>query len=227
MRKPRVEVGKLRRAQIVEAAVAVIAEKGLQELSLSAIEERTDMSRGQLTYYFRTKEDILLAVFDRLLEMLRQRVQTDADHPQARCDVAGWERLEAFLHWFVLTPPHDPAFHALQHTFLSQIGHREDFRQRLANLYEEWRGHIAADVAAETGRTATVSARTVASFVQAVLHGLSMQRAADADAFDRVEMLRLMLDLLRAYLRPTPPAARNGQSKRPARGRRAAQERKA
>ena len=71
MNKPRSEVGKLRRGQIVEAAVAVIAEQGLQHLSLSEIETRAGMSRGQLMYYFPTKEDILLAAFDRLIRMLR------------------------------------------------------------------------------------------------------------------------------------------------------------
>jgi AcrR family transcriptional regulator len=223
MRKPRVEIGKLRRSQIVEAAVSVIAEKGLQELSLSAIEAKTGMSRGQLTYYFRTKEEILLAVFDRLLEMLRRRVQTDPEHPAVQCDLAGWERMAAFLHWFILTPPHDPSFHALQHTFLSQIGHRDDFRQRLASLYEEWRGHMTADVTAETGRPAGVSARTVASFVQAVFHGLSMQRAADPDAYDRREMLTLLLELLGGYLRPAGATGNNGRSRRSSRsGRRKA-----
>ena len=61
MKSPRVDVGKIRRQQVIEAAVAVIAEKGLPRLSLSAIEKRAGMSRGQLTYYFRAKEDILMA----------------------------------------------------------------------------------------------------------------------------------------------------------------------
>src|SRR5438552_9630277 len=134
MRKARADIARTRRASIVEAAVSVIAEKGLQGLSLSQIEKKAKMSRGQLTYYFKAKEDILLAVFDRMLEMMRQRARADATHPAAAlCDVPGWERLRGFLTWFVLTPPNDPAFHALQHTFLSQIGHREDFRRRLAS----------------------------------------------------------------------------------------------
>ncbi len=67
MKSPRVDVGRIRREQIVEAAVAIIAEQGIQNLSLSEIEKRAGMSRGQLTYYFPSKEDILLAVFDRPL----------------------------------------------------------------------------------------------------------------------------------------------------------------
>ena len=45
-----------------------------------------------------------------------------------------------------------PEFYPLQYTFLSQIGHREDFRARLAKLYEEWRRHMAEDFAAELAK---------------------------------------------------------------------------
>src|SRR4051794_40879792 len=112
MTKPRrTDVGQLRREQIVQAAVAIIAEQGLQNLSLSAIEERAEMSRGQLTYYFPTKEAILLAVFDHLLVLLQQWVQAgqegDGSHPAA----SGWERLRHLLTVLVLHPPELPEFH--------------------------------------------------------------------------------------------------------------------
>src|SRR6516164_6757722 len=179
MKNGRVDVGSIRREQIVEAAVAVIAEQGLQNLSLSEIEKRAGMSRGQLTYYFPAKEDILLAVFDRLLVMMHQRVQAAHGDPCAHGGTA-WERLEQFLRWVLLQPPSVPEFHALQYTFLSQIGHREDFRRRLAQLYEEWRAHMAGDFAkdlapggeqqgGEARGRQPPSARTVASFVQALL----------------------------------------------------------
>src|SRR6516165_3325793 len=98
MKQPRVDVGSIRREQIVEAAVAVITEKGIQNLSLSEIEGRAGMSRGQLTYYFRTKEDILLAVFDRLIRQMKERVQAD-EGPEKKCPMAelsGWDRWRYF-----------------------------------------------------------------------------------------------------------------------------------
>src|SRR2546425_12097990 len=61
----RIDIAGIRRQQIVEAAVAVIAEQGIQNLSLSEIEKKIGMSRGQLTDYYKAKEEILLAVFDR------------------------------------------------------------------------------------------------------------------------------------------------------------------
>jgi AcrR family transcriptional regulator len=213
MNKPHADRAQTRREQIVEAAVAIIAEQGLDKLSLSRIEERAGMSRGQLTYYFPTREDILLAVFDRFLLLIKQRVESG----EGPCAVGGtgWERIRQFLNMLVLRPPAIPEFHAIQYTFLAQMGHRDDLRDRLAALYEEWRQHLAADLEPELARRNgrhTTSARTLASFIQAVLHGLAMQRAADPDAYDRQEMLELFLHLLGNYLQ-APDGS--GKRKRP------------
>jgi AcrR family transcriptional regulator len=216
MKAARIDVGSIRREQIVDAAIAVIAEQGIQHLSLSEIEKKTGLVRGQLTYYYKTKEDILLAVFDRLIELMHQRATAADCHAHAfRTMPAGWERACQLLSFILLRPPMRPEFYPLQYTFLSQIGHREDFRARLAKLYEEWRRHMAEDFAAElankTGKR--VSPRLVASLVQAILHGLAIQRAADLEAFDQKEMLALVIELVGGYLRPPAPE----RKRRPAR----------
>src|SRR5438270_9610254 len=99
MKTPRIDVGSIRREQIVQAAVSIIAEQGLQNLSLSEIEKKAGMSRGQLTYYFPAKEDILLAVFDRLIEMMHER--TGGRLPAE----PGWERMESLLRKVLVEPP--------------------------------------------------------------------------------------------------------------------------
>jgi hypothetical protein len=50
-----------------------------------------------------------------------------------------------------------------------------------------------------------VSGQTVSSFVQALMHGLGVQLAADPNAFDRTEMLTLCVGVL-APLFTHPPA---------------------
>ena len=104
-----------------------------------------------------------------------------------------------------MRPRPSPEFHALQYTFLAQMGHREDFRKRLASLYEEWRGNMAQGIGRELAAAPapnTADPRLLASLVQALLHGLSMQLAADPQAFDREAMLRLCHEVLGGYLRP-------------------------
>jgi len=204
------EVARARREQIIVAAIEIITSHGLHNLSLSKIETRAGVARGQLTYYFPTKEDILLAVFDRLLLLLFEQF-SDGQNPAERHGVPNvWECVQKMLASVLnAAPKFGPEFHALQYTFLAQIAHRADFREKLAGLYGEWRQGMAAhwQVTAKpaAGVAKNVSGRTVASFVQALMHGLTVQLAADPDAFDRGEMLDLCVGVL-APLFTTPPA---------------------
>jgi AcrR family transcriptional regulator len=204
---PRVDIAGIRREQIVEAAASIIATQGIQNLSLSEIEAHTGMSRGQLTYYFKTKEDILLAVFDRMVRRMREGYQSADDpcrHLPANPDV--WLLIQGILamsmgRWV------QSDFAQLQYTFLAQTGHREDFRERLASLYEEWRSHMAQDVARLSPPPAA-DPRAVASLVQAIIHGLVMQLQADPQAFDRTAMYELCLDVLGRLLNRRPAGGR-------------------
>jgi AcrR family transcriptional regulator len=193
-------IAPLRREQIVDAAVAIIAENGIQSLSLSVLEKRVGMSRGQLTYYFNTKEDIFLAIFDRLLEMLcRQH-----DRPAAERNSMDWlDILRYFFNLILQETPAHPEFHALHYTFLSQISHRADFRQKLAELYEKWRGQGIEDLQRQFARRPAVrkvSARALSTVMQALFLGLAVQRAADPKAIDPQEIVHLCLDMLGTYL---------------------------
>src|SRR5438876_218754 len=175
MKQARIDIGSIRREQIVEAAVAIITEQGLQNLSLSEIETKAGMSRGQLTYYFPTKEDILLAVFDRLLLLTYQRIGNPPGEPCSQA--GGWDWVCHLLERLLTQAPPNTQFGCLQYTFLSQIGHREDFRQRLATLYEQWRSHMAEGLAGDLAQrrpARPVSPRALATLVQAFLHALAM-----------------------------------------------------
>jgi AcrR family transcriptional regulator len=226
-RAGRIDIASIRREQIVEASIGIIVQQGLHQLSLSKIEKAAGMKRGQLTYYFPTKEDILLAVFDRLVQMLHQRMEGSA----GPCDDNGgfssaWDLSLKLLHMALRPPAKDDfgqQFHALQHTFLAETSHREDFRQRLASLYEKWRDgaatlweHSAHDA---SPLAKSVSPRTLGSFLQSIIHGLFVQLSADPEAFDRTEMLKLCIGVLAPLFggdvsSPTQPR-RAGQSRRP------------
>jgi len=207
---PDTEVARTRREQIVEASVEIITSQGLHNLSLSKIETRAGMKRGQLTYYFPTKEDILLAVFDRLLLLLYEQFRDGQNPNESRGVPNVWDCVQKMLQSVLHSrPKYGKEFHALQFTFLAQIAHREDFRAKLATLYAEWRQGMATHWQVSAKPQAllakNVSGQTVSSFVQALMHGLGVQLAADPNAFDRTEMLSLCVGVL-APLFTHPPA---------------------
>jgi AcrR family transcriptional regulator len=195
----RIDIGAIRREQIVDAAVAVIAEQGLQNLSLSEIEKKVGMSRGQLTYYYRAKEDILLAVFDRLVLLMHQQQPTPPADERRLFDMLG-----QVLGRLLNDPLANPEFHALHCTFLAQISHRADYRRKLAELYESWRQMIADDVVNEQRRHPDgkkINPRALATVIEAMIHGLITQAAADPEAFDAAEVIDLCIDMIGSYLR--------------------------
>lgn len=196
------DVARQRREQVIEAAADIIATRGLHRLSLSEIEKQTGMARGHLTYYFRHKEDILLAVFDRMLHrMIDQAVRAGGPLPGTG---RAWDCLRFMLDRNMR--PHTPeqmAFGSLLHTFFAQIGHRPDYRAKLAERNAEWRDHLATDFAASVSDL-PVPAPVLASIVMALTQGLAMQLAADPAAFDREQMVETLVQMLAPLFRAEP-----------------------
>lgn len=179
-----------RREQILDAADSIIATEGIHRLSLGNIEEKTGMSRGQLTYYFPKKEAILLAVFDRMLKrMIAQILQADGVKPNTG---RAWDCVRHMLAHRLETLANDGRndFTSVVYTFLAQMNHRDDYRDKLSGTFDEWRNKLAEDWVQSTSEPRPpVKPRIAASLIQALVHGLTMQLAVDPNAFDRQEML--------------------------------------
>jgi AcrR family transcriptional regulator len=191
------EVAMTRREQILDAAESIIAGHGIQELSLKRIEDLAGMSRGQLTYYFPTKESILLAVYDRMLRrMIRQWLADDGPKPMTG---RAWDCLQHGLgkhlgpEW--PTPAGRDLF-SLLFTFLAQMGHRDDYRKRLSQWYGEWRSFLAADIEGSVPEPRAASPRVAAALLQALFIGLDVLTMMDPESFDRQEMFAACVRLL-------------------------------
>ncbi len=61
------------RESIIDAAEAVVLEKGARHMTLDAVAARAGVSKGGLLYHFSTKEDLLKGMLERLIKMLERR----------------------------------------------------------------------------------------------------------------------------------------------------------
>jgi AcrR family transcriptional regulator len=206
------EVAMTRREQILDAAEAIIAGHGIQELSLKRIEDLAGMSRGQLTYYFPKKEAILLAVYDRMLRrMIRERMWSDGPKPMTG---RAWDCLQHGLKKHLAPDwptPEGKELFGLLFTFLAQIGHSEDYRKRLSQWYSDWRTFLATDIEGSVPEPRIAPPRVMAALLQSIFLGLDIQLMMNPDAFDRQEMLAACVRLLapmfnQAADSPTPGA---------------------
>ncbi len=196
------EVAQQRRDQVIDAAIEIIATQGIHRLSLANIEERVQMARGHLTYYFPTKEAILLAVFDRMLErMIAEAMAGEGPKPGTG---QAWACLQAMLARTLEPPgPDSSTFRSVIHTFLAQISFREDFRRKIATVQAEWRRGLAADYEKSVPRP-PVPPPVAASILMALMQGLGGQVAVDPGAFYRAAMLAALRTLLAPLFGLTP-----------------------
>jgi len=74
-----------RRAEIVEAMLRVMARQGYAKASVAAVAREAGLAPGLLHYHFRTKQEILLALIDRLAGGVRARFEASrARSPRGR-----------------------------------------------------------------------------------------------------------------------------------------------
>lgn len=206
-----------RREQVVDAAADIIATQGIHQLSLAKIEKRAGMTRGHLTYYFPTKEDILLAVFDRMLQrMIATRMAADGPKPGTK--KARECAAEMFVHSLKPPTPELQAFYSLIHTFHAQLAYRADFREKIARAHANWRQGIACDYA-DSVPDPPVRPAVAASILMALAQGLTGQLLVDPEAFDRAEMLAALQALVAPLFAPPREPAPRADESFPANGR--------
>jgi len=84
---PRPDVSEERKSQILNAAEEVFTEKGIDEARMDDIAEKTGLSKGTLYLYFKSKEELVIAILDRIFlgafKQLEARKSTELSATEA------------------------------------------------------------------------------------------------------------------------------------------------
>ncbi|MFJ4789644.1 TetR/AcrR family transcriptional regulator [Streptomyces sp. NPDC088794] len=173
-----------RRAEIVRAALEVIAERGYRGASLAAVAERVGLTQQGLLHHFPTKEALLVAV-------LKERDRWDAMPDTAwRVDL-----LAALVEYNAMRPAIIQTFSALLGESVTE-GHpaREYFTER----YTRVRANMAAVLRAEYGDRLPngLTPERGAPLLVAVMDGLQYQWLLDPESVDMPGAFRDFLALL-------------------------------
>jgi AcrR family transcriptional regulator len=173
-----------RRAEIVRAALEVIAERGYRAASLAAVAERVGLTQQGLLHYFPTKDALLVAV-------LKERDQWDAvPDTQWRVDL-----LASLVEYNAMRPNIIQTFSALLGESVTE-GHpaRAYFTERYAQV----RASMAAVLRAEYGDRLPngLTPERTAPLLVAVMDGLQYQWLLDPESVDMPGAFRDFLRLL-------------------------------
>src|SRR5690242_9688695 len=98
------EDGRRSRDRVLQAALDLIIEVGIDQVRLAEIARRAGMSSGQVMYYFTSKEHILLEA------LAWQEYQDTVRRQSALAKVTGvWKQLERFIELYLPGTPPDPS----------------------------------------------------------------------------------------------------------------------
>lgn len=181
--------GEGRRAEILRAALAVIAERGYRGTSLAAVAERVGLTQQGLLHYFPTKEALLLA-------LLEARDEWDTGAVSGSGDRA-WP-LEL---WSSLVE-YNASRAGIVQTFSALLGESvtgdHPAQEFFAERYERTRAAAAATLRREFGERlpAGLTPDQAAPLIIAVMDGMQFQWLLDPAGVDMPAAFRALLTLI-------------------------------
>jgi AcrR family transcriptional regulator len=188
-----------RREQIVQAAFQVAAREGLEQLTIRLVATEAGLSTGLVFFHFKSKEALLLALLDWVLDSLFETWDVSEDLPPTERllawlqldlqdlspDEQGRGRLKLFLSYWMLAA-HDPTIAEHMKDAL------ERSRQTLLPI-------VQAVIGSESARFRQVTPEGLVMVVIAITQGCSLQSLFSNYRIDTEQILTV----IRAFLLPS------------------------
>jgi AcrR family transcriptional regulator len=190
--------GREREALIVAAAIEVIAERGLPYTRISDVAARAGMTPGHVSYYFPSKNDLLMRAIEESEAGLVDELLVTLSRVRGP-----WRRLDRLIELSVATGPGDPGWVLWFQVWLE--GALDDAVARGHDaLGARWRAVLGdvIDYGVQHGAFRPVVVDEVADVVSATIDGLSIQLTLGADGMSRARLLTLVRSTTRALLTP-------------------------
>ncbi|MER6735463.1 TetR/AcrR family transcriptional regulator [Streptomyces puniciscabiei] len=173
------------REEVLAAAMDMIAERGLEKLTMAALGREVGMSSGHLLYYFRSKDELLLQT----LEWSEGRLGAERGRLLTRPGTAR-ERLSAYVDLYVPDGHRDPHWTLWLEVWNRSQNADDDARARQVAIEGAWHRDLVALIAAgvSRGEFRTVDADRFATRLRALLDGFSIHVAIGLRGTDREQV---------------------------------------
>lgn len=163
--------------EIMDAVHEALLEHGFAALTMQDIADEASVSKSLLHYHYDTKQDLLVAFLDYLVERGEQRAAECDDEPAS-------ERLRSFARSALVdTSENDWAFATAILELKAQAPHDETYREQLARNEASLRSYVASIVRTgiETGDFRAVDPEATARLFLAAIDGARTERVALGD----------------------------------------------
>ncbi|MEU0781414.1 TetR/AcrR family transcriptional regulator [Streptomyces sp. NPDC006173] len=181
------------REEVLAAAMEMIAERGLEKLTMAALGHEVGMSSGHLLYYFRSKDELLL----RTLEWSEGRLGAERGRLLAARGTAR-ERLDAYVDLYVPDGHRDPHWTLWLEVWNRSQNADDDARERQVAIEGAWHRDLVALLAEgiSRGEFRAVDPDRLAARLRALLDGFSIHVAIGLRGTDRERVLSHVREFL-------------------------------
>ncbi|MVO89774.1 TetR family transcriptional regulator [Streptomyces sp. p1417] len=187
------------REDVMAAAMEMIAERGLEQLTMAALGREVGMSSGHLLYYFGSKDELLL----RTLEWSEGRLGAERGRLLARTGPVR-ARLDAYVELYVPDGHRDPHWTLWLEVWNRSLNADEKGRDRQAAIERAWHRDLVALLAegVSRGEFGAVDADRFATRLRALLDGFSIHVAIGLRGTSRDQVLSHAREFLDEALVP-------------------------
>ncbi|MEU1052679.1 TetR/AcrR family transcriptional regulator [Streptomyces sp. NPDC005876] len=192
------------REDLLAAAMAMIAERGLERLTMAALGREVGMSSGHLLYYFRTKDELLLQT----LEWSEGRLGAERGRLLTRPGAVR-ERLDAYVELYVPDGHRDPHWTLWLEVWNRSQNAPDDARDRQAAIEGAWHRDLTALLAegVSRGEFRAVDPDRFATRLRALLDGFAIHVAIGLRGTGRRHVLTHVREFLDEHLTQRPTAS--------------------
>ncbi|MER5381314.1 TetR family transcriptional regulator [Streptomyces sp. NBC_00647] len=185
------------REEVLAVAMEMIAERGLEKLTMAALGREVGMSSGHLLYYFHSKDELLL----RTLEWSEGRLGAERGRLLAARGTAR-ERLDAYVDLYVPDGHRDPHWTLWLEVWNRSQNADDDARERQVAIEGAWHRDLVALLAegVSRGEFRAVDPDRFGARLRALLDGFSIHVAIGLRGTGRDQVISHVREFLDASL---------------------------
>ena len=193
----RIDVHAIRREQILAAAERLLALNGWAGTTFADICKEAGISNGVLTYHFKDKDEILLAVLEKV-----SRTSNDRFFSLLQEQTSWFDKLDLIVRSNLASTEQERELSALNLHLLSLAAQRPEIAQRLRQAYASsmQRAQVEIEQAIEQGRIKRLDSAAVAVVIQMLVLGMSFGSLMLDPTVSIEQLMDEVLIMLRCYL---------------------------
>jgi AcrR family transcriptional regulator len=172
-----------RRKQILDAAKALFAHRGYHGVTVDAIAAWAGISKGNLYWYFKSKQDILHLLFDDIVEQL-----TGPSGVILNSDISPQDKLRAFA----LSHLHAAEAYPDAVSLMLQIAGQQELKDMVSSGYSLWMRHYVDSLTPLFTVLGEENPETIAMLYATTIDGLMAMVAMGPGMYDNEKIMTII-----------------------------------